>query len=134
MPKDFSRTRRVGEQIQRELADLLMHEVKDPRVHLVTVTGVDVVRDFSQATVYVTTLDPDHADEELLRALGRAAGFLRSQLGRRMKIRSVPALHFQYDRSIENGMRLSALIDSAVASDQHGDATSGEPENPESKD
>ncbi len=113
---DFSRTRRVGEQMQRELAELIQREVRDPRVGMVTVSAVEVSRDMAHAKVFVTRLDEEGMDEAL-KALGRAAGFLRRELGRRMRLRSIPQLHFVYDVSIARGNRLSALIDEAVASE-----------------
>jgi ribosome-binding factor A len=112
------RTARVGEQIQQELAELLRTEVKDPRVGMVTVTHVDVSADMGHANVHFTHLaGRDHA-EEAVTALSRTAGFLRSQLSRRLKLFTVPQLHFVYDDSIESGMRLAKLIDDAVAEDR----------------
>ncbi len=115
MAKDFARTERVAEQIQRELAELLRLEVKDPRVRMVTLTGVEVARDYSHAKVFYTTLQG--ADKAVQQGLERAAGFLRSQLAHSMKLRVMPQLHFVYDTSVERGARLSQLIDEAVASD-----------------
>ena len=115
MSKDYARTERVAEQIQRELAELLRLEVKDPRVRMVTVTGVEVVRDYSHAKVFYTTLQGANADVQ--QGLERASGFLRSQLAHAMKLRVTPQLHFVYDPSIERGAHLSQLIEQAVASD-----------------
>ena len=117
MPKEFSRTRRVGEQIQRELAELIRDEVKDPRVDMITVNAVEVSRDFGHAKVYVTVMNEERRQDSL-EALNRAAGFLRHELGQRMRIRSVPQLHFHYDESVSRGSRLSALINDAIATDQ----------------
>jgi ribosome-binding factor A len=118
MKKHSQRAQRVGEQIQRELAELLREHVKDPRVGRVTVTAVEASADLSHAKVFVTHLAGiEHADEAV-QALQRTAGFLRAELGHRMKLYSVPQLHFAYDDSIESGMRLSQLIDDAVASDR----------------
>ncbi len=116
MAKDFARTDRIGEQIQRELAELLRLEVKDPRVRMVTLTGVEVARDYSHAKVFYTTLQG--ADKAVQQGLERAAGFLRSQLAHAMKLRVIPQLHFVYDTSVERGAHLSQLIDQAVASDR----------------
>jgi len=113
--KEFSRTRRVGEQMQRELSELIQRELKDPRVGMITVTGVEVSRDMSHAKVFVTVLGGEqHSVEESLATLGHAAGFLRHELGQRMKLRIIPELHFFYDASVERGAHLSALIDKAV--------------------
>lgn len=116
MPKDFPRSRRVADEIQRELAGLIRLELKDPRVGLITLTGVEVTNDLEHAKVFVTALGAsDH--EATLAVLRRASGFLRSQLARRMKLRLVPQLTFAYDESVERGMHLSQLIDQAVADD-----------------
>jgi ribosome-binding factor A len=116
MPKDFARTDRIAEQIQRELAQLIRLEVKDPRVKKVTLTGVEVTNDHAHAKVFYTSLDGDSPD--LLQGLERAAGFLRSQLAHAMKLRITPQLHFVYDASVERGAHLSQLISQAVASDK----------------
>ncbi len=115
MAKDFARTDRVAEQIQRELAELLRLEVKDPRVRMITLTGVEVARDYSHAKVFYTTLEG--ANKGVQQGLERASGFLRSQLAHAMKLRVVPQLHFVYDTSVERGARLSRLIDEAMSSD-----------------
>lgn len=122
MPKEFSRTRRVGEQLRRELADLIRHEIKDPRVGMVTLNAVEVARDLGHAQIYVTLLEDDaQRRSEAVAVLNRAAGFLRRELGRRLSMRVIPHLHFQYDESVERGMRLSNLIAEAVAADRAKD-------------
>ena len=118
MGKEFSRSRRVGEQIQRELAELIQRELSDPRLGMVTVSAVEVSRDLTVAKVYFTVLNPGRDVKETLDGLNHAIGFLRRELGRRMKLRVVPELRFQYDSSIEEGSRLSALIDKAVSGDR----------------
>ncbi|MDP2155094.1 MAG: 30S ribosome-binding factor RbfA [Sulfuricella sp.] len=118
MGKAFLRTGRVAEQIQRELADLIQMEVKDPRVGLVTLTGVEVTQDYAHAKVYFTTMKSAEQAPKAQAGLEHAAGFLRSQLAHRMKLRIMPQLHFIYDTSVEHGVRLSQLIDEAVASDK----------------
>ncbi|MCW9025070.1 MAG: 30S ribosome-binding factor RbfA [Gammaproteobacteria bacterium] len=118
MPKDFSRTRRVAEQIQRELAMLIQQEIKDPRLGMVTVSGVDVTKDLSVAKVYVSVLDESHDVKQTLEVLNRAAGFLRHALGQSLVMRAVPHLHFHFDDSISRGNELSSLINDAVAADK----------------
>jgi len=118
MPKDFSRTRRVGEQIQRELAVLLQREVRDPRLSQVTISAVEVTRDMSLATVYFTVLGEKEKVATIQQALEKASGFLRHALGERMVMRSLPHLKFVYDESISRGATLSSLIDEAVAADR----------------
>lgn len=115
MPKDHSRPRRVAEQMQRELAELIQLEVKDPRVGMVTVTDVEVTPDYSHAKVFFTLLNQGHPLEETLAGLNRAAGYLRSQLAHRMRLRVMPQLHFVFDSSVERGVQLSHLIEEAVA-------------------
>ena len=118
MKRTSQRAHRVGDQIQRELADLLKNEVKDPRVGPVTITGVDVSADLSHATVRFTHLAGRESAEAAVNALTRTAGFLRGELGRRLNLYSPPQLHFAYDDSIESGMRMSQLIDEAIAADR----------------
>ncbi|MEI7681319.1 MAG: 30S ribosome-binding factor RbfA [Betaproteobacteria bacterium] len=114
MPRDFSRTLRVAEQVQRELADLIRSEIKDPRVGMVTLTGVEVAADYGHAKVFFTLLGDSAKIKEAVEGLNNSAGFLRRELGRRIKLRTMPQLHFHYDESVERGMRLSKLIDAAV--------------------
>ena len=119
MPKDFNRSRRVGEQIQRELANLIQREIKDPRLGMVTVSAVDLSRDLSSAKVYVTVLNESQDIEQTLDVLNRATGFLRHELGRKVMMRIVPSLQFIYDASVSRGNELSNLINEAIASDQN---------------
>jgi len=117
---NFARTDRIAQQIQRELAELVRIEINDPRVRLVTITGVEVARDYSHAKIFFTRLDGKH--DEAQQGLERAGGFLRSRLAHSLKLRVMPQLHFVYDASVERGSRLSQLIDQAVAGDrQHDD-------------
>src|SRR5688572_4842082 len=118
MPRDFPRSRRIAEQIQRELADVIRLELKDPRVTgLITITDVEVSADQSHAKVFFTLLgDDEKRIEETRIGLTRAAGFLRTQLAQRLKLRTVPQIEFKYDASVERGVKLSRLIDEAVAS------------------
>lgn len=107
------RPQKVADLIQRELADLLSHEVRDPRVGMVTLTSVDVAPDLSHAKVFFTILDKSR-QADTTKALQRAAGFLRSQLSHRMSMYTTPELRFVYDESVERGDRLSRLIDSVT--------------------
>jgi ribosome-binding factor A len=118
MPKDYPRTRRIAEQIQRELAEVIRTGLKDPRVSgFITITDVEVSQDQSHAKVFFTILGDESKVDETTQGLKRAAGFLRTQLAQRMQLRTVPTLDFKYDASVERGMKLSRLIDEAVASD-----------------
>jgi len=107
------RPQKLGDLIQRELSELLQRELRDPRVGMITITGVDVSPDFSHAKVFFTTLSQEHI-AEAKEGLKRAAGFLRSQLARRIKLYTTPELRFEYDESVERGDRLSRLIDSVT--------------------
>ncbi|HEY5720534.1 MAG TPA: 30S ribosome-binding factor RbfA [Gammaproteobacteria bacterium] len=118
MPREFSRSLRVGEQVRRVLAELIHDELKDPRIGMVTLTAVEVSRDLAHARVYFTVLaDDPEAPQTTLAGLRRASGFLRRELGRQVKLRLVPELQFVHDTSVEHGRRLSALIDDALAAD-----------------
>lgn len=112
---NFARTERVGQQMQREIAELVRLEINDPRVKLVTITGVEVAGDYSHAKVFFTRLDGKN--DEAQQGLDRSAGYIRSRLARSIKLRIMPQLHFVYDASVERGSHLSQLIDQAVASD-----------------
>jgi ribosome-binding factor A len=118
MPREFSRSRRVGEEMHRLLGEILLRDLKDPRAQGVNVNAVEVSRDLSHATVWFSLLDPDADPAPATSALAGAAGLIRGKLGRAMYIRHVPALHFRHDESLERGSRLSDLINRAVASDR----------------
>jgi ribosome-binding factor A len=109
------RLRRVADQIQKELSGLLRTELKDPRVGMITLTGVEVSPDLGHAKVFFTTLGDAEALARTAAGLKRAAGFLRVELGHRLKLRVTPEIRFVYDASVERGARLSKLIDDAVA-------------------
>ena len=110
--RSSGRPQKLADLIQRELSGLLQRELRDPRVGMITITAVDVSPDFSHAKVLYTALDPAHV-EEAGKGLKRAAGFLRSQLAKRIKLYITPELRFEYDVSVERGDRLSRLIDAA---------------------
>ena len=118
MPKDYPRTRRVAEQIQRELAEIIHLELKDPRIGMITLTDVEVSPDFAHAKIFFTHLGESGQTAEILRGLQHAAGFLRSHLARSLKLYAVPELHFIHDASVERGTRLSSLIDQAISEDR----------------
>lgn len=108
------RSTRLADQIQRDLAELIRRDLKDPRVGMVTITDVEVSRDLSHAKIYVSSLMDAATHEQTIAALRHAAGFLRARLGHALRVRQVPELHFVYDESVERGVRLSHLIDEAV--------------------
>ena len=117
MPKSFPRNRRVGEQIQRSLSELIRREVKDPRLGPVTLTHVEVARDLAYAKVFYSVLggarDPKIAQE----ILDSVAGFLRGPLGRSLGLRHSPELRFLADDVIEKGAKLHALITQTIRND-----------------
>lgn len=119
MAKEYSRTQRVADQIQKELAQLIQLEMKDPRLGMVTVSAVEVSRDMSFADIYVSFLGVDDQQkiDQSLKVLSQATGFLRSQLARAIKLRFTPQLRFYYDNSLRRGAYLSSLIDEAIAQD-----------------
>ena len=112
MKKGQGRPQKLGDQIQRELSDLIAHELRDPRVGMLTITSVDVSPDLSHAKVFFTLLQKDKLDDTLA-GLKRSAGFLRSQLAKRIKLYTTPEVRFVYDESVERGDHLSRLIDAA---------------------
>jgi ribosome-binding factor A len=114
MMKNFSRVERISEQIRRDLAEIIRGELKDPRVGMISLTAVEVTPDYTHAKVFFTTLDVSHLPE-IQSGLARAAGFLRHELGRRIRIHTLPELHFIHDDSLERGANLSRLIDAATA-------------------
>jgi len=134
MAREFSRTQRVADFLKQELAGLIQLELRDPRIGMISVTGVEVSRDMSYAKVYVTVLGKDTEEEAAssLEALNHAAGFLRSQIAKINNARTTPKLRFVFDRSIGRGAHMSRLIDDAVASDRE-QAQGREPEQAQDK-
>ena len=114
MPREFSRNQRLSTQVLRTLNELLRFEVKDPRLQQVSLTAIDLSRDLAVARVYFSLLDPVGEPDSALDGLQRASGFLRSRLGREIKIRHVPELRFIHDDSAAEGQRISDLIGQAL--------------------
>ena len=125
--KENPRARRLGEQIQRELTDLLRRDVKDERIGNVTITAVNVTGDLRTAKVYYLVFGKDGPDPKVQRGLESAAGFLRNALSKSLMIRYTPTLSFELDTSIEHGVRLSQLID-AVNKQERPAPASDEPD------
>ena len=115
--RDFSRIERVGDQIQRSLAEIMTVELSDPRVPPVTISGVEVSRDLRNARVFVTP--PAEADpEQVLAAINRTAGFLRRRLGERVRLKYLPRLRFEYDPTLDRADRISALMQAAAGGER----------------
>ncbi len=132
MAKEFSRTRRIGQQLQQELAMVLQRDMKDPRIGMVTVNDVDVSRDLSFAKVYVTFFDEDSEQiQSKLEALRKAAGYVRSLVAGRMKLRVMPELKFEYDSSLMEGIRMSTLVTEVISKDEKKAKNAGRDDNEE---
>jgi ribosome-binding factor A len=114
--------RRVSELVHVRLSDLLERKVKDPRLDMVTITDVVVTPDASRADVYFSALGGEEAQEQAQEGLESAAGWLRRELGRQLRLRNVPELVFHYDRSVERGERISAILDELGLGDEEIDA------------
>lgn len=115
--RDFSRTDRIADVMQRELSVLIREELKDPRVGMITISEIKVSKDLAYAKVFVSVMMEEKA-KETLEGLNKAAGFLRGQLARKMTIRVMPQLSFVYDDTTIKANRISRLIDDAIASDK----------------
>ena len=130
-PRDFKRSERVAGQMRRDLARLIQQEVKDPEVGFVSLSDVEVTRDLSHAKVFITVFEPEKA-EESINALRRAASFLRVRLGKELRLRHVPELHFVHDDSVEQGSHIDELIAKALHADKDGyESTLAESEAPD---
>ncbi|MCL1112377.1 MULTISPECIES: 30S ribosome-binding factor RbfA [Shewanella] len=119
MAKEFSRTRRIAQQLQQELAMVLQRDMKDPRIGFVTVNDVDVSRDLSYAKVFVTFFEEDiELVQQKVDALSAAAPYIRTLVAGRMKLRVMPELRFVYDSSLVEGMRMSNLVTQVINKDK----------------
>jgi ribosome-binding factor A len=128
------RLARLNEQLKREIAQLLRTHVRDPRVGVVSVTGVEVVADLAVATVYVRIIGSDADRAETLEGLDAASPFLRSTLGRILHVRRVPELRFQLDRSFEHAQRIETLLSEVMpeeSEEEEGPKGDGGPEDSE---
>jgi len=119
MAREFARTDRVAQEIQKEVAMIIQREVKDPRLGMVTVSAVEITRDLAYAKIFVTffTLEGQNVDKSV-EILNEAAGFIRSLLAKRIKARIMPELRFVYDKSMVEGVRMTNLVNQAVESDK----------------
>ena len=119
MANEYSRTSRVSQQVQKELARILQQEVKDPRIGMVTISGVDITRDLAYAKVFVTFLTiGDQTNDESLEGLNAASGYIRRLLGKAMRLRIVPEVRFCFDETLTEGLRISELVSGAVKVDK----------------
>jgi len=120
MPKDYTRTSRIAHEIQIYLAKFIEREIKDPRLGVVTITGVEVSRDLAHAKIHVVVRDEKQA-EISLQVLNKAAGFLRRSLGKELSLRIIPELHFFYDESSVYGRRIDELLQDVPPADENSD-------------
>jgi ribosome-binding factor A len=128
MAREFSRSDRVAQQIQREIAIILQREIKDPRIGMVTVSSVDLTRDLQHAKIYVTFfLTEEQNIEAGVKVLNDAAGYIRTLLGKVMKLRVVPEVRFYYDKTLVEGMRISSLVSNTIREDQRRRGDEPEP-------
>jgi len=115
------RAKQVGEQMKKELSDIISRKIKDPRVGFVTVTDVEVTGDLQQAKVYISVLGSEKEKEDTLVGLAKAKGFIRSEIGRRIRLRKTPEIFFEFDESINYGNRTETLLNQI----QKGEGTGG---------
>jgi ribosome-binding factor A len=104
------RANRVGEQMKKELSEIIGRKIKDPRIGFVTVTDVQVTGDLQQAKVYISVLGDDEQRENTLKGLAKAKGFIRSEIGQRIRLRKTPEIIFEFDESIDYGNRIETLL------------------------
>ncbi|CAM4009767.1 30S ribosome-binding factor RbfA [Pseudoalteromonas byunsanensis] len=133
--REFSRTDRVAQQIQKEIAVILQREIKDPRLGFVTVSAVEVSRDLSYAKIFITVLNTTDEDKtkQSVAILNDATGYIRSVLGKRIRARIMPELRFVVDNSLLEGMRISNLVDTVIREDNEKrgpDSSENSSENP----
>ncbi|MGK2959806.1 MAG: 30S ribosome-binding factor RbfA [Candidatus Malihini olakiniferum] len=128
MANEFSRTQRVSQEMQKEIAIILQREVKDPRIGMTTVSGVEVSRDLAYAKVFVTFLNENKLEQVKIgiKTLQSASGFIRVLLSKAMRLRVVPELTFYYDNSLVEGMRMSSLVTNVLHSDAEKRSANGD--------
>ncbi|AMM92499.1 30S ribosome-binding factor RbfA [Peribacillus simplex] len=112
------RSNRVGEQMKKELSEIIGRKIKDPRIGFVTVTDVEVTGDLQQATVYISVLGDQEQREKTLQGLAKAKGFMRSEIGQRIRLRKTPELFFEFDESVDYGNRIESLISQINSEDK----------------
>ena len=120
MPREFSRSERMAEQLRRELADIVRDEIKDPRLGFVSFTEVRMSRDLSHAVIYCSVLNSED-QAEAIEILNRAVGFIRKEIARRIRARIVPTLKFAIDDSVMRGSAMDSLISKAIEKDNRRD-------------
>ena len=127
MPR-YRRTDRVNELLREEISLVMRSEVRDPRVGLATVTAVDTSPEMDHARVYVTALGDEEERAEVVIGLRSAASFIRGQLSKRLRMRRVPELHFEYDRVLDEATRIEQLLREALPDPERAAGEEGTPE------
>ncbi|WP_462409276.1 30S ribosome-binding factor RbfA [Neobacillus sp. Marseille-QA0830] len=120
------RANRVGEQMKKELSDIIGRKIKDPRIGFVTVTDVQVTGDLQQAKVFISVLGDDEQKENTLKGLAKAKGFIRTEIGHRIRLRKTPEIIFEFDESIDYGNRIETLLHQIQSSDQQQESNDEE--------
>ena len=115
------RVNRVGEQMKKEIGDIISRKIKDPRVGFVTVTDVQVTGDLQQAKVYISVLGDEQQREDTLKGLAKAKGFIRTEIGQRIRLRKTPELIFEFDETMAYGNRINSLIHELQRDEQPGE-------------
>lgn len=105
------RANRVGEQLKKELGEVFQRELKDPRIGFLTVTAVEMSGDLQQAKVYISVLGSEEQKENSLQAIAKASGFIRSEVGKRIRLRHTPELVFKFDESIDYGSKIEKMLE-----------------------
>ncbi|GAC91718.1 ribosome-binding factor A [Anoxybacillus flavithermus NBRC 109594] len=113
------RATRVGEQMKKELSDIIGRKLKDPRIGFVTVTDVRVTGDLQQAKVYISVLGDEEQKKNTLKGLAKATGFIRSEIGQRIRLRKTPEIYFEIDETIDYGQRIESLIKQISEEKEH---------------
>ena len=127
MRKNSVKSSRINSEVQREIAELIRSEIKDPRISPMTsVTKVDVTTDLKYCKVYISVFGDESSKDDTLAGLKKASGFIRSQLAKRINLRNTPELTFIYDDSMEYGMYMSNLIDKVASEDAKAHKDNGE--------
>jgi len=104
------RANRVAEQMKKDLGEIVNQKLKDPRIGFLTITDVDVTNDLQQAKIYVSVLGDEEDKEQTLAALDNASGFIRSEIGRRIRLKKVPEIQFLFDEAFEYGTKIDAIL------------------------
>lgn len=112
------RANRVAEQMKKELGDIIGRKIKDPRVGFVTITDVEVTGDLQQAKIFISVLGDDQQKQDTLVGLAKARGFIRSEIGNRIRLRKTPELFFEFDEAIEKGNRIEHILRDLNDTDQ----------------